>query len=1040
MLGGMVRWSLDRPRLIAWISLVLLLTAAFYVRDIRLEFLPDLAPVEAVVQTEAPGLVAGQVEQLVTRPVESALAGALGVSHVRSQSVQGLSLVTLTFAADADPARTREALLENLAPLGASLPPGAGTPRLWPLRAEGEPVLQLAFVSDKLDPMALRDLVQWTVRPRLLAAPGVAEVAVAGGQVRRIEVRARPGDLSDSDLGFLDILHAVRRATGVAGAGFIDTPNQRVLIAPQGQALTPDAVGAGQIQTPGAAPVRIADVADVVEAPAPPFGDALIDGKPGVLVSVGRQYGADTLGVTYGVDRALATLQPVLSAQHVEVRRDLDRPASFITSTLWSLGASLLIGAGLVAIVLALALRDVRSALVTLAGLPLSLLLALAAIKAMGWSLNTMTLGGLAVALGVVIDDAVIDVENIAARLRDAERRGGSHADAILAASVQVRAPVVYATVAMVATLLPLLALPGSEGVLLRPFAGAVVAASLASLLVAAFVTPALASLMLAHLHPRRAAEPSALQRAYARALTRVDAAPRALVAATLLVSALPLAALAFEPAQLLPRIHDRWLNATVQAPASISPEAMRSYGSQIMRELARLPHVRALSARIGRDPTDLGAAGLGTAAIGVSLAPGLSAVAQDEAGRRVADTLRAFPAAEPALRSRFDGTGGASAPPAAFAVIVFGADLDELDTTAARIVRTLRRLPGGGSARVEPVERGPVVRVDLNFERLAIYGLSAGDVLDTIQAAFAGERVGQIYEGDRTIDLAISAQASLRRDPETVGSLLLRSTSGVSAPLRSVANVYLTDGPEVIRHDDGLRRRVVLVDPPARDVGRFGHQARAAIARDVRLAPGEFLDFVGSDRAAAESRRNVAAGYVLALLAVLGVLSVAFDGRSAALMVLSTLFSLFGGALAVIVLGGVISVGPIAGLLALFGLSIRGAILLISRLEELVIERRRPWAFETVVQASQERLQPLLLSSGVVALALGPVALQAGRGGFEILGPMALVIIAGLLSGALAALFITPLLTFLIWRPGYARLARGHRTSGEATNGREPA
>lgn len=1039
MLGGLVRWSLDRPRLIAWASLVLLLAAAFYVRDIRLEFLPDLAPVEAVVQTEAPGLVAGQVEQLVTRPVESALGGAVGVVHVRSQSVQGLSVVTLTLAANADPGRTREALLERLAPLGGELPAGVGAPRLWPLRAEGEPVLQLGFASDKLDPMALRELVQWTVRPRLLAAPGVAEVAVAGGQVRRIEVRARPGDLSDSDLGFLDILRAVRRATGVAGAGFIDTPNQRVLIAPQGQALTPDAVGAGQIQTPGAAPVRIADVADVVQAPAPAFGDALIDGKPGVLVSVSRQYGADTLAVTHAVEQALAGLQPVLAAQHVTVRHDLDRPASFITSTLSALVVSLIIGAGLVAVVLALALRDLRSALVSLASLPLSFLLALAAIKAMGWSLNTMTLGGLAVALGVVIDDAVLDVENIATRLRDAARRGGAHADAILAASLQVRAPVVYATVAMLAAVVPLLALPGSEGVLLRPFAGAVIAASLASLAVAAFVTPALASLALAHLQPRPAREPSALQRAYARALARADAAPRAAVLAAVLVSGAALAALAFAPAELLPRIHDGWLSATVEAPASISPSAMRSYGVQITRALTRLPQVRSLSTRIGRDPTDQGAAGLGVATVGVALAPGLGARAQDDASRRIVAALRPFLGGEAEVRSRFGPAAEDGAPAAAFAVTVFGGDLDALDATAQRIVETLHRLPHGGSARLEPVESGPVVRVDLNFERLAIYGLSVADVLDTIQAAFAGERVGQIYEGDRTIDLAISAQTSLRQDPEAVGSLLLRSTSGVSTPLRNVANVYLTDGPQVIRHDDGLRRRIVLVDPPARDVARFGDAARAAIDREVGLAPGQFLAFRGADAAVAAGRRNMAVSYLLALLAVLVALSVAFDGRSAALMVLSTLFSLLGGALAVWAMGGVISVGPVAGLLALFGLSIRGAILLISRLEELVIEDRRPWAFETVVQAAQERAGPLLLSFGVVALALAPVALQAGRGGFEILGPMALVVIAGLLTGALAGLLVTPVLTFLAWRPGYARLARGHRTSGETPNGREP-
>src|SRR5580693_723023 len=286
MMASVVRWSLERPRLIAWACLWFLIWGGLAARDARFDLLPDLAPAETTVQTEAPGLVAEQVENQITRPIESALIGATGVAQVHSESVQGLSNITVRFAAGADPKSVREALSERLSGLAGVLPEGVASPRIAPPTSDGADVLEIGFTSDRLDPMALRDVVQWTVRPRLLAAAGVARVAVYGGQVRRIEVRARPGDLSDSDLGFLDILNAAKRATSVAGAGFIDTDSQRVLIEPRGQALTVADVGAGQIQTPGSAPVRIDDVADVVEAPAPPSGDALVMGKPGVLVAV----------------------------------------------------------------------------------------------------------------------------------------------------------------------------------------------------------------------------------------------------------------------------------------------------------------------------------------------------------------------------------------------------------------------------------------------------------------------------------------------------------------------------------------------------------------------------------------------------------------------------------------------------------------------------------------------------------------------------------------------------------------------------------
>jgi len=1026
MLGRVVRWSLERPRLIAWACFWFLAWGAFFMRDVKFDLLPELAPAETSIQTEAPGLVAEQVETLVTQPLESSLTGAPGVARVHSESTQGLSTITVRFAPGADPYRARQALAENLAAEASALPDAVAPPHLAPLTSPGADVLELGFTSAKLDPMALRDLVQWTVRPRLLSAAGVARVAVYGGQVRRIEVRARPGDLSDSDLGFLDILNAVKRATSVAGAGFIDTEGQRVLIEPHGQALTADDVGAGQIQTPGSAPVRIADVSDVVETAAPAFGDALIDGKPGVLVAVARQYGANTLDTTHAVERALAVLRPTLEAQGVAVRTDLDRPASFTTRAMQGIALDLAIGAALIALVLVLFFRDPRAVFVSLISIPLSLLASVVVLKAFGWTLNSMTLGGLAVGLGVVIDDAVIGVENVVVRLREAEHDHASDLEAVLAASLEVRGPVIYATVAAIVVLAPLLTLSGLQGALLAPLAAAVITVSLASLLVATVVTPALG--LLFHQHEGPPAEPRLLdrvKRTHAKWLTRLCAGPAFVVLIAAAAVVVVVGALVFCRSELLPSVHDGHLAAEIAAPPSTSLAVMRDYGARISDELKALPGVASVAERIGRDATGDDSSGPERAVFDLDLAPSLGAARQQDVARQVLDDLQLHPGLHPVVRSRFDASQAGDMIAAPVRISVFGQDLDALDTAADRIAAVVGALPGARGVQVADKARAPVVRIDLNFQRLALYGLSAADVLDTVQAAFAGERVAQIYEGGRVVDLAVSAQATLRRDPEGVGDLLLRSTSGVSVPLKSVANVYLTDGRATIAHDDGLRRQVITADPA--DPVRFVRQAREAITARVKLPPGAFVEFGGASQAVADAQRDMLINYAFVVFGILALLAIAYDARTGALIMLSSLFSFVGAAIAVALMGGVLSLGAIVGFIALFGLSMRNGILLFSRLEDLILTHQTAWSLETVVQVTRERLTPLLMTSLLVALSLAPFAVQAGDAGRELLAPMAIVILGGLVTGTLASLFILPAMILVFWRPAYARRARHH-------------
>ena len=1032
MLASVVRWSLERPRLIAWACLWFLIWGALSVRDIGFDLLPDLTSAGMTIQTEAPGLVAEQVENLVTRPIETVLIGAPNVAQVHSDSVQGLSTITIRFALGADLYRAREVVAERLSAFSGALPSGVSPPRIAPLTSRDAEVLKIGFTSDKLDPMALRDVVQWTVRPRLLSAAGVAQVAVYGGQTRRIEVRARPGDLSDSDLGFLDILNAVRRATSVAGAGFIDTDAQRVLIEPHGQTFTVDDVGAGQIQNPGSAPVRINDVADVVEAPAPASGDALIMGKPGVLVDVAKQYEANTLQTTQAVEQALAALRPALAAQGIAIRTDLDRPATFATTAVRGVAWDLAIGAVLITVVLALFLRDPSATLIALISIPVSLLAAVLTLKMFGWTLNAMTLGGLAVGLGVVIDDAVIDVENVLTLLRSAEARHASRLEAVLAASLEVRGPVVYATLAVIVALLPILVLRGTQGVLLAPLAVAVIAASLASLLVAATVTPALCLIFLRHIRP--SPEPRALHRlkdVHASWLSRLCAKPLPILVGAAVLVVVAAVALYVDRFELLPSVDDDHLVVQVSAPPSSTIAVMRDYGERIAAELRPLAGVHTISQRIGRDATGADSWGPERSVFDLNLTPGLGAAAQRRLAGQVLDRLRRFPGLGPNVQSRFDAAQDGLQSTARVQVSVFGQNLDALDAAADRIAAVMKALPGARDVRVENQARAPVVRVDINFQRLALYGLSSGDVLDTIQAAFAGERVAQIFEGGRVVDLAVSAQTSLRRDPEAVGRLLLRSTSGISVQLRSVANVYLTDDRALISHDGGLRRQVITANP--QDAARFMSLARPAIGAKVVLPPGAFIEFSGADQAAAAARNSLLFNYAVAVFGVIALLAIAFDGRTGALILASTLFALIGAAAAVALLGGVLSAGAIVGFVALFGISMRGAILLLVRLEDLVLSERADWSLQTVILAVRERLTPLLMTPLLVALALAPLAVHADEAGREILGPMAIVILGGLVTGTIGAFFVLPVMTFALWRPAYARRARHHRPTTDA-------
>ena len=1018
MVSGAIRWSLRRPRVVTLAWLCLVAAGALYASGARLEMFPRLAPIGATIQTEAPGLAADQVDRLVTRPIENGLLSEPGVEAVRSESIQGLSVISVDFAPGADAPRVQQALAGRIAEGARDLPAGVDPPRLQPLSSAAGDILKLGFTSARLDPMQLRSLVEWVVRPRLRSVPGVASVAIYGGQTRRIEIRARPADLSDSDLGLLDVVKAVQRVTSVAGAGFIDTPTQRVLIEPRGQALTTDQVAAGQIQSAGAAPVRIGDVADVSEGPSPAVGDALVLGRPGVVLAAQAQYGAGTVEEAKALQRALDELKPALAAQGVVVTQGADQPAEVIVAAVEGVLIDLGIGAVLALALMLAALRDPRAALISFLAIPMALVLAVAGLRALGFSLNTMTLGGLVLGLGVVIDDALIDVENTMSRLRDAEGRHRSHADAVLRASLEVRAPVLVGALVIALALAPLLALPGEIGALLRPLATAAILAMTASVLVAVLATPALALLLLAHVgpepHPPLVAR---MKRAHGRWLERCSAGPALWTTA----AAIALAAVAI----LLfvrvapPQLHGGHVLVELTAPGATSPDAMRDFGQRISGELLHIPGVQTVSAEIGRDPTGARAWGLERSQMDVGLGPRPSIATQERTADHVRKALAGYPGLQAEVSTAFGARDGDGPPPGRFAVAVAGEDPDAVAQTAAEVATVLRGLPQAGDVRAPATLTAPAVRVDLNFASLAIYGLSAADVMETVQTAFEGQRAARIYQAGRTLDLAVMAGSDLRRDPETVGQLLLRSTSGFSTPLSKVANVYLTEAPASIVHEGGLPRQTISADPPAKAAARFAAEARQAIARKVAPPAGVFIFYPAPRGGAAVAGRALLAGGLLAAAAVLVVLVLAFrSGRSALLILSAAPPALVGGALVAALAGPVFGFGAAAGLIALFGISARNAILLLARVEELVLRRGADWSLSTAIAAAQDRLIPILAAALSIALGLLPLILFDDQPGAEILRPMAGVILDGLVTGAAFSVLVLPILVHRFWRP----------------------
>ena len=1023
MLQALVRFSLKYRGVVVALACVVLGYGLYVANNAKLDVFPNFVQPQVAIQTECPGLSPEQVELLVTLPIETTVNGLGDMESLRSESIEGLSVITVVFKEGTDVFRARQMLAETLVETAGQLPGNVKTPRMTPLTSSTMDLLKIGLVSDKLTPMELRTFADWTLKPRLLSVPGVAKCSTFGGEVRQLQIQVLPERLLAYDLALSDVLAAARVSTSVMGAGFVETSNQRITLQTEGQALTPEVLGEVVVAHTNGFSVRLKDVARVVEGAEPKFGGTVIMGRWGVLMTMSSQSGANTMEVTTTLEAALGEMKPVLEKEGIKIYPRLHRPATFIEAALRNMKHSLALGGILVAVVLFLLLGSVRTACISLTAIPMSLLTAVMVLEKCGITINTITLGGLAIALGSVVDDSIIDVENIFRRLRENRTLAQPRPvfSVVLNASLEVRRAIIYATFIVALIFLPVLTLTGLQGSFFAPLALSYILAIMASLLVALTLTPALAFLFFDQ-GVRKSEEPRLqhwLKTGYRKLLGLVARWPRAVIGIVIVVCAGALLKLPTGTGGFLPDFREGHFVLQVFAtPGTSLPEMLR-IGTQISGELLKNKNIDTVEQQVGRAELGEDPWGPHRSEFHVDLKP-MSGEEEAKMADEIREVLKKFPGIQfEVLTFLGDRIGetltGETAP---VVVNIFGDDLDVLDAKAQEVAKALTAVPGAADVQVKAPPGAPRIAVRLRPDRMTQFGFRPVEVLEAIQTAYQGPVVAQTHRGNQVADVAVILDAADRQDPEAIGSLLLRSTMGTRLPLRELAEIYPTSGRFSILHEGARRRQTVTCATRGRDVSSLVEEAKRQVAAKVTFPGGAYAVFSGAAQAKDKAQRELLLHSAIAAVGILLLLTIVFhSGRNLLLLLVNVPFALVGGVLAVwltsVIQPGAsaLTIGSLVGFVTLFGITMRNSIMMISHFEHLVAEEGMVWGPEAAIRGASERVMPILMTATVTSLALLPLALGTGEAGREIEGPMAIVILGGLLTSTALNLLVLPTL-----------------------------
>jgi CzcA family heavy metal efflux pump len=1011
MFDWITKTALQNRMLTVALYVVVLVVAGLVLRKIHIDVFPEFAPPQVVIQTESPGLAAEDVERLITFPMETTVNGTPGVESIRSKSSAGLSTLVIVFEWGTDIYRARQLVNERLQSVRESLPPGTHEPEMLPVTSAVSWLVKYALVSDSVSPLDLRTISDWEIGRRLLSVPGVASVVSMGGGAKQYQVLLSSDRLWQHGVSVNEVAEAVRKANVNVPGGFLVEAGQERAVTGVGRIESLEDLRRTQVVERDGTPISLGDVAEVRLGPEFPRGDSTYMGKPAVIGTVSKLFGADTLTVTRQVEQILHEAGESLPSG-VDLHTEVFRQASFIETAVSNLRRALIEGGVIVAIVVVFFLFNVRASMVTVVAMPISLLLGVLALGLSGAGINSMTLGGLAIAIGAVVDDAIIYVENIARRLRENSTRKPSQPTlrVIFHASREIRDSVVYATWIILIVFVPIFLLGGVEGRIFTPLGLAFTASLFASLVVAVTLTPVLCSLLLAgHRGQSDRESPPIrwLKARYERLLRRALRRPYAVMTGSGVLLAASLLLITTFGRSFLPEFQEgNFIIAVTTLPGTSLQESLR-LGNRITEILLQHPEVRSVAQRAGRAELDEDAQPPNFSEFDVTLKYGerdpeelVNAIREDlEKVPGVAVNVGQF------ISHRLDEV--LSGIRAQVAIKIYGPDLATLRDLGSQVEAILREVRGVRDLQLEQQINVPEVQIKVNRDEAGRLGLTPGDVLETAQIAFNGEVVSQVVEGQRFFPLFLWFDDASRRDLDGMGNLFIDTPDGRKVPLRTVAEVTEGEGAYFINREKVQRRIAVQANVQGRDLGGMIAEAQKEIGKGVTVPPGYFIEYGGQFESQQEATRILSLYGVLALIATFLLLFKAFGSLASSLIVLINLpLALIGGIVAIYLTGRVVSVPSLIGFIGVFGIAARNGIILVSHYRHLRAEglSRK----DVVIEGSKDRLAPVLMTA--FAAALGVLPLVFGElAGKELERPMAHVILGGLLTSTVLNMVVVP-------------------------------
>ncbi|MDQ3711990.1 MAG: efflux RND transporter permease subunit [Acidobacteriota bacterium] len=1025
MLNGIIKWSLNNRLIVVAIAALLTVWGTYVALNLPVDVFPDLNKPTVTILTEASGLAPEEVETQVSFPIETLMNGVPGVTRVRSQSGVGLSIVYVEFDWGTDVYRNRQLVTEKLNQAVEQLPENI-TPTLAPISSiMGEIMLISVRSKDSAtNPLDVRTIADWTIRPRLLTIPGVAQVINIGGGVKQYQVLLSPEKLRQFGVTIEQVTDALEKSNTNSTGGFVESRSQEYLVRNLGRFYSIDELKNTVVAYRGQTGIRLGDVANVEFGARIKRGDAGTMGTPAVIMSVQKQPGASTLELTEKVDEAVRELQATLPAD-IEINTRLFRQANFIESSISNVIEALRDGAILVVIVLFLFLLNFRTTAITLTAIPLSFVVTFLVLWAFGISINTMTLGGLAVAIGELVDDAIVDIENIFRRLRENRllENPRSSLDVIYHASLEVRSSIVYATVIVALVFIPLFALTGVEGRLLAPLGLAYITSLVASLFVSLTVTPVLASYLLPKMKAMHAEKDSFVVRFLKKwdekLLHRTLRHPYKVIAGASILFLLAIATLPFVGTAFLPEFNEGTLTINVLAQPGTSLTESNRIGQIAEKLVLEVPEVISTGRRTGRAELDEHAEGVHYTEIDVDLKE--SDRDREEILHDIRDGLAVIPGVNinvgQPISHRLDHLQ--SGVRAQIAVKLFGEDLSTLRSKAEEIRNAMQTVEGATDVQIEKQVLIPQVRFNIDRARAAQYGLPPGEIAETLETALNGKTVSEAIEEQRRYDVVVRFDDTSRGSLDALKNVTIDTPSGAQIPASAIATIEEIPGPNQVLRENTQRRIVISANTEGRDLGSVVGDMQARITAQVTLPQGYFLEYGGQFQAQQEATRTLSVLTLFSLAAIFFLLIKALgDWRSALQVMINIPLALIGAIIALLLSGGVFSIATLVGFISLVGITSRNGIMMISHYLHLMREEGEDFTEQMIIRGSLERLVPVLMTALTAGLSLIPFILAADAPGKEILHPLAVVVLGGILTSTLLDQVVTPAVFYKFGKP----------------------